>query len=533
MTLSAKHSDDRVTNRGRIDAALIARISDRNAVPDSGRPMYPVSIPFSGQDLGHVPLGTPADVAGAVDLARRAQSAWSARSFAERAGIILRFHDLILEHRDEALDLIQLETGKARRHALEEVWDVALVARFYACHGERIVRTRRRRGALPGFTRAWEHHHPWGVVGIIAPWNYPLSLAVTDAIPALLAGNTVILKPDRQTTFSALWTSARLAEAGLPEGVFQVVSGEGPELGPPLTGSVDYISFTGSTETGLKVARLAADRLLPCSLELGGKNPMLVLDDADVRHAVNGALRGVFSSAGQLCVSIERLYVQADVHDSFVDRLVAKTRRLRLGTTLDFSVDVGCLASADQLARVEAHVDNALVEGASLRTGGRTRPDVGPLFYEPTVLTDVTPGMSVYAEETFGPVVSVYRFDSVEEALELANASDYGLNASIWSRDVRGARRLATRIEAGTVNVNEAYGAAWGSVDAPMGGFKLSGLGRRHGAEGILKYTQSQTVADQRFVPAALTGLPGLSETRYERLVSGAFRLLPRIPGLR
>jgi len=530
---AANHSDDPAKGLGRIDAPLIARISERNAVPDSGRPTFPVPIPFSGQTLGRIPLGTRADVTDAVEVARRAQVAWAARPFSERAGIVLRFQDMVLERRDEALDLIQIETGKARRHALEEVWDVALVARYYACHGDRVLRMRRRRGALPGLTRAWEHHHPWGVVGIIAPWNYPLSLAVTDAIPALLAGNTTILKPDRQTTYTALWASALLAEAGLPEGIFQVVSGEGPELGPALADSVDCLSFTGSTETGQKVARLAADRLLPCSLELGGKNPMLVLADADVKRAVNGALRGAFSSAGQLCVSIERLYVHADVHEAFVTRLVERTRRLRLGTALDFSVDVGCLVSADQFSKVEEHVDGALVEGASLRTGGRARPDVGPLFYEPTVLAGVKAGMRVFAEETFGPVVSVYRFDSIEEAIELANASDYGLNASIWSRDVRGARRLATRIEAGTVNVNEAYGAAWGSVDAPMGGFKRSGLGRRHGAEGILKYTQSQTVADQRLVPAALTGLPGLGETRYERLVSGAFRLLPRIPGLR
>lgn len=533
MNRAANHSDDPVKGLGRIDAPLIARISERNGVPDSGRPTYAVPIPFSGQTLGRIPLGTRADVTDVVEIARHAQSPWAGRRFEERAGIVLRFHDLILEHRDEILDLIQLETGKARRHALEEVWDVVIVARHYACHGERILRSRRRRGALPGFTRAWEYHHPWGVVGFISPWNYPLSLAVTDAIPALLAGNTAVLKPDRQTTFTALWASALLAEAGLPEGVFQIVSGEGPELGPALAEHVDFLSFTGSTETGLKVARLAAGRLLPCSLELGGKNPMLVLADADVRRAVAGALRGAFSSAGQLCVSIERLYVQSKVHDAFVDRLVDKTRRLRLGTALDFSVDVGSLASAEQLAKVETHVDNALVEGASLRTGGRARPDVGPLFYEPTVVTGVKPGMRLFAEETFGPVVSVYEFDTVEDAIERANASDYGLNASIWSRNVRGARRLAARIEAGTVNINEAYGAAWGSVDAPMGGFKRSGLGRRHGAEGILKYTQSQTVADQRWVPAALTGLPGLSETRYERLVSGAFRLLPRIPGLR
>ncbi|MEJ2313174.1 MAG: aldehyde dehydrogenase family protein, partial [Gemmatimonadales bacterium] len=277
---------------GLIDAELITRLSDLNAVPGSGRAAQTVPIPFTGQELGRVPLGTPEDVSRAVERARRAQIPWAGRPFGERADIIRRFHDLVFEQREEVLDLVQLESGKARRHAIEEVWDVALVARHYAFNGERRLRTRRRRGAFPIFTRAWESHLPWGVVGIIAPWNYPFSLAAGDAVPALLAGNATVLKPDLQTTFTALLAGALLAEAGLPDGLFEVVSGEGPELGPALIGGVDYLSFTGSTETGRRIARQAAERLLPCSLELGGKNPMLVLGDADVDAAVDGAVRG-------------------------------------------------------------------------------------------------------------------------------------------------------------------------------------------------------------------------------------------------
>jgi len=291
------------------------------------------------------------------------------------------------------------------------------------------------------------------------------------------------------------------------------------------------VQFTGSTATGRKIAQQVAGRLVGCSLELGGKNPMLVLADADLDAAVDGALRGCFSSGGQLCISIERLFVHEKLYDEFLARFVRRTGALRLGAALDWSADMGSLHSAKQLARVEAHVADAVAKGARVETGGERRPGLGPLFYAPTILTGVTSAMSCFADETFGPVVSVYSFSSVHDAIERANASPYGLNASIWTRDVENGKRVATRLQCGTVNINEAYAAAWASVDAPMGGFKDSGLGRRHGAEGILKYTEAQTIAVQRGLPlAAPTGVP---EEVYSRWLSQALKALRRVPGLR
>jgi succinate-semialdehyde dehydrogenase/glutarate-semialdehyde dehydrogenase len=490
-----------------------------------------VHAPATGRLLGTVPKGTAADVREAVRRARKAQEDWFHRTVAERAEPILRFHDLVIERQDEVLDLIQLESGKARKHAFEEVADTAIVARYYAHHADDLLAPQRRQGALPGITVAWEHHHPVGVVGIIAPWNYPLSLAVTDAIPALLAGNGVVLKPDRQTPFTALWAIDLLEEAGLPAGLFQVVAGEGAELGTPLIEECDFLAFTGSTATGRKVARQAGERLIGCSLELGGKNAMIVLADADLDAAVAGAIRGCFSSAGQLCIAIERLYVHESLYHPFVDRFVAAAKALRLGAGLDYDSDMGCLISAEQLAKVDAHVKDAVAKGAHLRAGGRPRPDLGPTFYEPTILTAVTPEMVLFHEETFGPVVAVYRFESVNDAVEQANASRYGLNASVWTADTDLGHRVAARLQAGTVNVNEAYAAAWASVDAPMGGFKDSGLGRRHGAQGILKYTEPQTIAIQRGIPLAAPA--GVADEAFSRAMSVTLKALRHIPGLR
>ncbi len=490
-----------------------------------------VHAPATGQLLGEVPLCTPDDVREAVRRARTAQEDWAHRTFEERAEVFVRFHDLLLERQEEILDLIQLESGKARKHAFEEVADTAIVARYYALNAEDHLAPRRRRGALPGITVAWEHHHPVGVVGIIAPWNYPLSMAVTDAIPALMAGNAVVLKPDQKTPFTALWAVDLLAEAGLPAGLLHVVTGEGAVLGTPLIESCDFLGFTGSTATGRKVARQAGERLIGCSLELGGKNPMLVLADADLEAAVAGAIRGCFSSAGQLCISIERLYVHDAIHHRFVDLFVRETKALRLAASLDYEADMGCLISVDHLAKVDGHVRDAVAKGATVLAGGQTRPDLGPTYYEPTILTGVTPDMTVFAEETFGPVVSVERFESVHDAIERANASRYGLNASVWTRDLDHGHRIATRLQAGTVNVNEAYAAAWASVDAPMGGFKDSGLGRRHGAQGILKYTEAQTVAIQRGLPLAAPA--GVADEIFSRALSMTLKALRHIPGLR
>jgi succinate-semialdehyde dehydrogenase/glutarate-semialdehyde dehydrogenase len=491
----------------------------------------PVESPFTGEIFASTPRCTAATMAMAVRRAARAKEVWQERSFDERGKVFLRYHDLILDRQEEILDLIQLETGKARRHAFEEVLDVAMVCRYYALNAERHLGVKRRKGALPGLTSTKEFHHPFGVVGFIAPWNYPLSLSVTDAVAALMAGNGVVLKPDQQTPFTALWAVKLLQEAGLPLDLFQVVTGKGSELGTPMIDNVDFITFTGSTATGRIIARQAGERLIGCSLELGGKNSMIIMADADFDEAVEGALRGSFSNTGQLCISTERLYVHRDLYDRFVTRFAARAEEMTLGPGLNYDEDLGSLASRQQLEAVTAHVQDALAKGAKLLAGGRARPEIGPYFFEPTVLEKVTHQMDLCAEETFGPVVAVYPFDDVDEVIERANDTEYGLNASLWTGDTGKAEELAIRIETGTVNINEAYAAAWGSMDAPMGGFKASGLGRRHGAEGITKYTESQTVAVQRLVPIAAP--EGVEEESYSRLMSNALWLLKRIPGIR
>ncbi|MEW9546810.1 succinic semialdehyde dehydrogenase [Nonomuraea sp. NPDC050783] len=453
--------------------------------------------PFTGETIAELPINDADDVRLAYARARAAQAAWAARPAAARAEPFLLLHDAILDRREEILDLVQDETGKARKHAMEEVLDVAGCSLYYARRAARLLAPARRQGIFPVATRVSELRRPKGVVAVISPWNYPLSLGVTDTVPALLAGNAVVHKPDTQTARSTLWTLDLLTELGLPREVWQVVLGEPDDLGDALLDGADYVAFTGSTRAGRKIAEAAARRLIGCSLELGGKNPMLVLDDADLDVAVQGALRACFTNAGQLCLSVERLYAHESVFDDFARRFVKQVKNLKLGAGHDWSVQMGSLTSRRQLDAVAAHVDDALAKGATLLAGGRARPDLGPLFYEPTVLTGVTEAMRLCREETFGPVVALYPFATDDEAVRLANDTDYGLNASIWTRDLARGRALAARIKAGTVNLNEGYGSAYASYDAPMGGMKASGLGRRHGAEGLLRYTESQTVAAQ------------------------------------
>jgi acyl-CoA reductase-like NAD-dependent aldehyde dehydrogenase len=507
------------------DPALLERLRAAVTLASPPRDTIPVRAPFTGSVFGEIPCAGAADVDLAFSRARSAQPAWAALPCSARGRIFLRFHDLLLRRQSEVLDLIQLETGKARRHAFEEILDSAVVARHYARHSAKHLRPRRRRGALPVFTRTWEIRHAVGVVGFIVPWNYPLNLAVTDAIAALMAGNTGVLRPDPQTSFTALWAVELLREAGLPADVLQIVTGNGPALGEAVTARADYVMFTGSTATGRVVGRRAAERLIGCSLELGGKNPMLVLADADLDAAAEGAIRGCFAGAGQVCVSIERIYVDRSVLDGFLARFAAGAKGLKLGGALDYSADMGSLASERQLATVEEHVADALAHGAMLIAGGRRRPELGPFFYEPTILTGVHPGMKLYAEETFGPVVAVYPFETEAQAVELANATSYGLSASIWSRSPRRALRLARRIRAGSVNVNEAYSATWGSTDSPIGGMKQSGLRPRHGAEGLLKYTVPQTIAQQRWWQLGA----GRDAAFYARLMTFLVRCLKRV----
>ena len=483
--------------------------------------------PFTGDLLAELPISTDADVASAFALAGNAQRAWAARSPRERARVFLRFHDLVLERQNQGLDIVQWETGKARRDAFEELIDIALNARYYARRAPGLLRDKRRAGVFPALTSAVEVRHPKGVVGIIAPSNYPLTLAASDAIPALMAGNAVVLKPDHQTTLTALWVLDVLRDAGLPDGLMSVVIGEGARLGPSVVDRADYVMFTGSTRVGREIARRCGERLIGASFELDGKNAMIVRSDVDVERASEIAIRACFANSGQLCVATERVYVHADIADSFVPRFVERARALRLRGGVGWGADMGSLISEDQLERVRAHVDDAVNKGAEVLCGGQARPDIGPYFFEPTILTDVDASMQLCDEETFGPVVSVYVVRSDEEALELANMSTYGLSAAVLTRDVRAGQMLARRLRAGTVNVNEGYGAAWGSTSAPMGGMRDSGLGRRHGLEGLLKYTESQTIATQRVL--GLGGPKGRTDEQWAGMLTSAVRILKRI----
>ncbi len=494
------------------------------------RPPLGVPAPLTGRMLGSVPLCEPDDVREAATRARAAQPAWEARPIRERVRVFRRLHGLLLRHRDEIMDLVQLETGKSRRDAFEELADTAMVCAYYSAHARRHLRPRRRRGAIPGLTRTMELQRPYALCGVISPANYPLTMAVADAVPALIAGCAVLVKPDPRAPFSSLLAGELLEEARLPRDLYQVVTGPG-DVGAAVVDAVDFVAFTGGTETGRRVAERAGSRLVDCSLELGGKNALLVLHDADLDAAIAGAARGAFANAGQLCIGVERILVDRVVHEEFVARLVERVREMRIGAGLDWEFEVGSLGSEQQFETVRGQLEDALSKGATVLVGGRARPDLGPWFFEPTLLAGVGPGMRVYDQETFGPIAWIDRFQTEEEAVRRVNESRYGLSASIWSEDPKRARQLAERLDVGTVNINEAYGAAYASVDSPMGGFKDSGMGRRHGAEGIRRYTRPQTISRQRLHPLAPSRL--LPPRRFAWLFSGWLRLARHIPGLR
>ncbi|MER7796501.1 succinic semialdehyde dehydrogenase [Microbacterium sp. NPDC096154] len=480
-----------------------------------------IRSPWTGRAIGSVPTHTVGELHELERSGRAAQREWAATPIGQRRAIIRRFAKLVLDRKRLALDVVQAETGKSRIHALEEVLDVALLAGHYAGTAARALRPRRRAGAIPLLTATREVRHPKGLVGIIAPWNYPFTLAASDAIPALLAGNAVILKPDSQTPYSALLAVQLLREAGLPRDVMQVALGAGRTIGTALIDAADFVMFTGSTASGTVIAQQCAARLVDFAAELGGKNPLIVMEDADIEAAARGAVRACFSNAGQLCVSIERIYVPERVADAFTDAFVRETRALTIGGGDDWGIDIGSLISENQVRAVEAHVADAVAKGARVLTGGAARPDLGPSFFEPTILAEVPESAVLYREETFGPVVSIYRTRDEREAIERANDSDYGLNASVWTRR-RGAAEVAAQVRTGTVNVNEGYAAAWASHAAPMGGWKASGVGRRHGREGIEKYTEAQTIAVQRLRPVG--PWPGMRNEVYERIMSAAAR---------
>ena len=511
-----------------VTPGFLSDLAGRSSVPAHRQPISIVS-PFTEEPIGTVPEATEQDVIDAVDRARTAQRRWGALPLRDRIAIFTRFHDLLIDNADLAIDVVQTEAGKARVPAFEEVYDTAATARYYANTAPGLLKRRRRAVSFPFFTRTYEYRHPHGVVGLISPWNFPFTLSISDVIPALIAGNAVVAKPDEKTPFSLLYASQLLEEAGLPSGVLEVVTGHGEKIGATLVDNVDYLMFTGSTAVGRILSEQVGGRLIGSSMELGGKNAAIVLGDADLDKAVPGLSRAVYANGGQLCIAMERIYVQESIRDEFTRRFVEHTRGLNLSTDYDYTSDLSAMITRQHLENVHRHVEDAVEKGATLLAGGKPRPDIGPLFFEPTVLTDVDENMDLCRTETFGPVVSIYGFDRVEEAVAKANDSDFGLNFSVWTGDDRRGLEVATLLQAGTVGVNDGYAATWSSYDAPMGGMKSSGLGRRHGAAGLLKYTESQTIAVQKIGPA-FAPLGGMSYERYQRLLGPILKLMRRVP---
>src|SRR3954468_19075009 len=454
-----------------------------------------VDNPANGQTIAHVPDMSADQVAEIVARAREAQGAWAARSFDDRAGLMYELRSWLIANRKRMLDTIVSETGKAPEDAfIPEVMFTADSLGFWAKRAPKFLADERVRTHSPLLLgkKMFVRYKPFGVVGVIAPWNYPLTNGFGDCVPALMAGNAVVLKPSEVTPLTSLLIAEGLKAAGFPEGVFQVATGRG-ETGAALDDRVDTVMFTGSTKTGKKVMERAAQTLTPVSLELGGKDPMVVLRDADVERAANAAVYYSMSNSGQICQAVERVYVEEPIYDEFVGKVVEKTRALRQGAPgLPAAVDVGAMTWPPQVDLVESHVNDAVEKGATVRVGGKRREGKGD-FFEPTVLTDVDHSMLCMTEETFGPTLPIMKVSDEEEAIRLANDSRYGLNSSVWTKDVDKGERLAARIEAGNACVNDCV-VNYAAQELPFGGTGESGIGVRHSAKGIQKYCKTQSV---------------------------------------
>jgi acyl-CoA reductase-like NAD-dependent aldehyde dehydrogenase len=459
-----------------------------------------VENPATGEIAGRVPRMSPEDVAPMVARARAVQAAWWALGYDGRAAVLRRAQKWTLDNADRLIDTIVSETGKTRDDAqLAEVGYAAGAFGFWAKNAEKFLRERRVRTSSPMLLgkKALVRYRPRGVVGVIGPWNYPLVNSFGDCIPALAAGNAVILKPSEVTPLTSLLMAECLADCGAPDGVFQVLTGLG-DVGAELIDHVDFIMFTGSTATGKKVAERAAQTLTPVGLELGGKDPMIVLADADLERAANAATYYSMQNGGQTCISVERVYVEEPIYDEFVAKVTAKVAKLRQGAPQAAgSVDVGAVTFDKQAEIVESHVEDARSKGAKVTVGGQRATGPGR-FFEPTVLLDVDHSMDCMTKETFGPTIPIMKVRDADEALALANDSDYGLQASVWTKDTARGEQIASRIDSGVANVNE-HLISYVALELPMGGWKDSGLGTRHGEEGIRKYARQQASVVTRF----------------------------------
>ena len=462
--------------------------------------------PATGEVLRELECVSPEEVPAAVARAQASQVAWNNSGVRSRVAVLRRFQRLLHQRKSEIALAITREAGKPVAEALvTEVLVVLDAARFLIENAHRLLREEKvPHGNLA--TRAKSGRllrEPHGVIGIISPWNYPFSIAATETLAALAAGNAVVLKPSELTSLVALELASLLHSAGVPRDTFQVVIGDGVAGDALIRSPIEKLIFTGSVATGKRIAVTAAERLLPVVLEVGGKDPMLVLDDADIDVASSAAIWGAFVNAGQACLSVERCYVHRSLYERFLTACAAKTKKLRVGIGMDPQTDVGPMIHQRQLRIVESHIEDAIARGARVLAGGSRLPELGANFYAPTALADVTQEMRVMCEETFGPVLPVMAFDNDDEAVRLANDSEYGLAASIWTRDRIRGERLARRIQAGTVMVNDVL-SCFGISEAPHGGMKASGPGRTHGRLGLAEMVRV------KFLDSDLT--PGLKK---------------------
>ena len=456
--------------------------------------------PVTGERLGEFPITSEEGVQAAVEAARAAFPAWRATPLAQRLERLARVKDIITEDGEAMAQLISQDTGKPLVDSMiTELFSIPLFLDYYAKKAPKILARQRVRTPIvfPG-KASYVEHAPMGVIAVISPWNFPFQLSMVPVLSALIAGNTVILKPSEVTPITGDLIDKLMRRVGLPEGVFQVVQGDGA-TGAALTRSqVDKIFFTGSVATGKKVMAEAAKKPIPVELELGGKDAMIVCEDANLERAARGAIWGGFINAGQMCISVERLFVRAEVYDEFLRLLERELDRLKVGGPEE-DADMGPMIFPSQLDVVEAHIQDALAHGATLRRGGK-RMDRPGQFFEPALLTEITPEMLIYREETFGPVLPILKVRSDEEAIRLANDHQYGLTGSVWTQDRARGLRIASALECGQVMINDVV-VAVGNPALPFGGVKASGFGRYHGPEGLLTFTHQKAImADRGFL---------------------------------
>jgi len=477
--------------------------------------------PATGEILAEVPISTPNEVHQAVARAWAAFPQWAGPSFAERGRFILDARQYILEHLEEIVEVVYKETGKPKTEALSsDVMAVLDLMTYYAQNSEKLIRPERiplGKYTLMGRS-SYVRYKPLGVIGIISPWNFPFAIPVGEVVMALMVGDTVVLKPSEYTPLVGLKIGEIFQAVGLPDGVLNVVPGDGSTGAALAEANVSKIFFTGSVATGRKVMMAAAKNLTPVVLELGGKDPMIVCRDASVEVASSAAVWGAFVNSGQVCASIERCYVDRSIADAFIAKVVEKTNRLRQGPSDSLDTDIGSLSNENQLRIVEDQVSEAIARGATVLCGGQRNRELSGYNFRPTVLTNVDHTFSIMRDETFGPVLPIMTYRTEEEAIRLANDSHYGLTASVWTKDIQRGRKLAAQLEAGTIMINEvAYTHAL--PQTPWGGVKQSGIGRTHSKWGLIEMVQVEHVHINRMAGTKDPWWYGYSRQLYQVLV--------------